>query len=163
MSARRQASRLWSWAKRPDTPKKAGGAARPVAVTETDVSVLTAAEYPDLPEIKARPGDTEVHEQIERIGAGIDAGTATALDELLYARERGWLADLDSQRASHQSWVDAIAADGLYRKVRLDEELIEVQQEISTLDLVMADASAQLRTPVPPSARSGRRFSRRPR
>jgi hypothetical protein len=163
MSARQQANRLWSWAKRPDVPKRAGGPASPVAVTETDVSVLTAAEYPELPEIQARPGDTEIHEQIERIGAGIDAGTASALDELLYARERGWLADLDSRRASHQSWVDAIAADGLYRKVRLDEELLEVQREIATLDLVMADASAQLRTPTPQSARSGRRLTRRSR
>lgn len=146
-SAGRAARRLWAWAKRPDRPARAGGPARPIAVTETDVTVLTAAEYPDLPEITVRPGDAEIGAHIDGIGAGIDAGTAGALDELLHARERGWLADLDARRASHQSWVDAITADGLHRKVRLHDELAEVEAEIKTLDEVVDLARAGLRAP----------------
>jgi hypothetical protein len=147
VTVRSSARRLWGWARRADAPKTAGGPARPVPVTDTDVSVLTAAEYPGLPPTEPGPGMAEIRQHVELLGAGVDAGTATALDQLVLARERGWLADLDSERAAHQSWVDAIAAEARAAEARLGAELEDVRTEIGFLDGVMAAAVDRLGGP----------------
>ena len=148
---------IWRRIVRPDVPRGAGGPARPVPVTDTEVSVLTAAEYPETPDVDAGPGVGEVRRQVDDLGGGIDAATATALDELLLARERGWLARLDTERAAHESWVDGIIADGRSRERRLDAELADVDAELARLDGVLAEATQRLRAPRSPEPRRRRR------
>jgi hypothetical protein len=153
--SRRGLGALWDWIKRPDLPRRAGGPARPIPVTDTEVSVLAAAEYPELPDVGPGPGVAEVRTQIDALGPGIDAATATALDEILLSRERGWLARLDAERSAHQSWVDGAIAQGRSLERRLDAELADVESELARLDEVLDEARLRLRRPEP--YRPGRR------